>query len=185
MSNPITDQELDELGELLFKYGNDDAILDVSELDGFVNALCSSPHMLPPSEWLPEVSGGKLPRFKSKAQAQRYTDLIIKFYNTVAIMLSEATDELNLFFEVRDTAQGEIVVLEEWCFGYMRGVRLGRWTELPAHLQKYLDAIALHGSEENFSVLDKMSLEEHQATVPLVVDAVHVLYLYQRQQRLG
>ncbi|WP_276574610.1 hypothetical protein [Pseudomonas asiatica] len=41
MSNPITDQELDELGELLFKYGNDDAILDVSELDGFVNALCS------------------------------------------------------------------------------------------------------------------------------------------------
>lgn len=120
MSNPITDQELDELGELLFKYGNDDAILDVSELDGFVNALCSSPHMLPPSEWLPEVSGGKLPRFKSKAQAQRYTDLIIKFYNTVAIMLSEATDELNLFFEVRDTAQGEIVVLEEWCFGYMR-----------------------------------------------------------------
>ncbi|MNI98590.1 hypothetical protein D3C73_1574640 [compost metagenome] len=67
----------------------------------------------------------------------------------------------------------------------MRGVRLGRWTELPAHLQKYLDAIALHGSEENFSVLDKMSLEEHQATVPLVVDAVHVLYLYQRQQRLG
>lgn len=125
MSNPITDQELDELGELLFKYGNDDAILDVSELDGFVNALCSSPHMLPPSEWLPEVSGGKLPRFKSKAQAQRYTDLIIKFYNTVAIMLSEATDELNLFFEVRDTAQGEIVVLEEWCFGYMRGCSFG------------------------------------------------------------
>lgn len=185
MNSPITGQELDKLGELLFKYGNDDAILDISELDGFVNALCSSPRLVPPSEWIPEVSGGKLPRFRSKAEAQRYTDLLIKFYNTVVAMLSEATDGLDLLFEVRDTPEGEIVVLEEWCFGYMRGVRLGQWSKLPARLRKYLDAIAMHGLEENFSVLDKMSLEEHQATVPLVVDAVHVLYLYQRQQRLG
>jgi len=185
MSKAITDQELDELGELLFKYGNDDAILDISELDGFMNAVCSSPRLVPPSEWLPEVSGGKLPAFKKQAQARRYTDLIIKFYNTVAVMLSEATDELNLLFEVRDTEQGEIVVLEEWCFGYMRGVRLGKWTALPAPLRKHLDAIALHGQEEGFAILDTMSLEEHQAAVPLVVDAVHVLYLYQRQQRLS
>ncbi|MFJ4455688.1 UPF0149 family protein [Pseudomonas sp. NPDC089392] len=51
MNSPITDQELDKLGELLFKYGNDDAILDISELDGFVNAICSSPRLVPPSEW--------------------------------------------------------------------------------------------------------------------------------------
>lgn len=181
----MTDQELNELGELLFKYGNDDAILDLSELDGFFNALCSSPRLVLPSEWLPEVAGGKLPDFKSKAKARRYADLLIKFYNNVAGMLSEATEDLNLFFEVRDTAQGEIVVLEEWCFGYMRGVSLGQWKTLPAPLQEHLDVIALHGREENFAVLDTMSLEEHQATVPLVVDAVHVLYLYQRQQRMS
>ncbi|MFF7062016.1 UPF0149 family protein [Pseudomonas sp. NPDC008258] len=185
MTNAITGPELDELGELLFKYGNDDAILDISELDGFFNALCSSPRLVTPSEWLPEVSGGELPRFKTKAQAQRYMDLLIKFYNTVAVMLSEAGDELDLLFEVRDTEQGQIVVLEEWCFGYMRGIRLGQWEPLPATLQVHLDAIAMHGMEENLSILDKMSLDEHQATVPLVVDAIHVLYLYQRQQRLA
>lgn len=185
MRGPITEDELDELGKLLLKYGNDDAILDISELDGFFNAVCSSPRLVLPSEWLPEITGGKTPHFKSKVQAQRYTDLLIQFYNGVAVMLSEATDELSLLFEVREVADGEIVVLEEWCFGYMRGVRLGQWSALPRHLEEHLVAISLHGEEKNFPTLEKMSLEEHQATVPLVVDAVHALYLFNRQQRLA
>ncbi|WP_306824279.1 aromatic amino acid transport family protein, partial [Klebsiella pneumoniae] len=42
---------------------------------------------------------------------------------------------------------------EEWCFGYLRGVALSDWSTLPAELQPELDAIALHGSEEQFSAL--------------------------------
>ncbi|MDP9557548.1 UNVERIFIED_ORG: uncharacterized protein J2W65_003194 [Pseudomonas parafulva] len=164
----------------MFKHGNDNAILTLSELDGFMNALCSTPRVVPPSEWLPVVGGGKLPHFKSKAQSQRYFDLLIKFHNRVLQMLAQATDELELLFEVREFPDGDVVVLEDWCFGYMKGVEVGQWPPLPAGLRHHFDAIALHGEEKNFPLLDKMSSEEHQATVPRVVETVHRLYLHNR-----
>ncbi|HAL66251.1 MAG TPA: metal-binding protein [Pseudomonas sp.] len=176
----MKDREFDELSELLFKYGNDVAIFTLFELDGFMNALCSAPRVVPPSEWLPAVGGGKLPHFKSKAQSQRYFDLLIKFHNRVLQMLAQATDASELLFEVREFPDGDVVVLEDWCFGYMKGVEVGQWPCLPAGLQHHLDAIALHGEEKNFPLLDEMSPEEHQATVPHVVEAVHRLYLHNR-----
>lgn len=38
-AHPLSDQELEYLDHILMKYGHDDSILDVSELDGFLLAL--------------------------------------------------------------------------------------------------------------------------------------------------
>ena len=44
-SDPLSDTELDFVESTLLKYGNDDSILDASELDGFVVALISGPEV--------------------------------------------------------------------------------------------------------------------------------------------
>lgn len=183
MNGSLSDEELDRLQEVLFHYGNDDAIFDVSELDGFFTALCSSITLVQPSQWLVEVAGGVLPEFDTKAQADEYFDLITRFYNDIANTLSEALDEFEPMFEVRENDEGEVIVLEDWCFGYMRGVALAQWDELAPEQASLLQVIALHGLEENFKQLDNLSFEEHQATVPLVVEAVRELYQYHRQLR--
>ncbi len=41
--------------------------------------------------------------------------------------------------------------MEEWCYGYMRGVSLTDWSALPERAKPDLDVIALHGAEEQRS----------------------------------
>ena len=82
-----------------------------------------------------------------------------------------------LFYE--GEFEGRIVtVVEEWCFGFMRGVALGQWPELPQTQQRWLDCIALHGDEANFPRLEAMSLEEHQQSVEAIEPAVRELYAW-------
>lgn len=58
-------------------------------------------------------------------------------------------------------------------FGYMRGVSLSDWSDLPDTLKPALEAIALHGTEENFALLDKMSPEAFDKSV----DAIRIAAL--------
>jgi uncharacterized protein len=80
-----------------------------------------------------------------------------------------------LFYEGEFEGQ-TITVVEEWCFGFMRGVRLGEWAALPEEAQRWLDSIALHGDEANFPRLEQMSLEQHQQSIEAIEPAVRALY---------
>ncbi len=60
-STLLNDEELDWLDEFLLDRvdddtdtdGNDEGILGISELDGFLTAVVSGPMVVPPSRWLP------------------------------------------------------------------------------------------------------------------------------------
>src|SRR5690606_17761408 len=98
----------------------------------------------------------------------------------------ELADDLEHFaplFEESEGEEGPAIILEEWCFGYMRGTQVAEWGELPPEQDRLLKAISLHGLEDNFELLDSMSFDEHQACVPPVVWAARGLYRYQKQQR--
>jgi hypothetical protein len=53
------DDILQLLNYYLLRYGHDDAILDVSELDGFFAALACAPDTILPSRWMPAIWGGE------------------------------------------------------------------------------------------------------------------------------
>lgn len=57
-AEPLNNKELIFLEETLIKYGNDDSILSVSELDGFLTNIISGPNTIQPSQWLPIIWGG-------------------------------------------------------------------------------------------------------------------------------
>jgi len=71
-----------------------------------------------------------------------------------------------------------VIVMEEWCFGYMRGTQIAGWGELPQEQALLLKAISLHGLEDNFELLDQMSEADIQACVPQVVEAARGLFRY-------
>ncbi len=52
-----SDQELDQLSELLHALPVETMPMTISELDGYVTAVLACPEMVPPSEWLPHVWG--------------------------------------------------------------------------------------------------------------------------------
>lgn len=72
----------------------------------------------------------------------------------------------------------ELTIVEEWCFGYMRGVALSDWSTLPDSLKPALEAIALHGTEENFERVEKMSPEAFEESVDAIRLAALDLHAY-------
>jgi len=179
----LEEKELARLENLLITYGNDFSVLNLAELNGFFTALASSPVKVNPEQWLPAVSGGKVPKFKRPAHEEAYTALMLRYCNDVAAELAEQLDDFEPLFEESEGEEGVAIILEEWCFGYMRGTQVAQWGELPPEQDALLKAISLHGLEDNFELLDSMSFDELQACVPLVIDAARGLYRYQKQHR--
>lgn len=185
MTEYINESDIDFVGDMLMKYGNDDSILDVSELDGFLTAIVSGPNMILPSQWLPEVWGGAdhSPAWESEQEVNRFMGTVMAMMNSSASCLVDAPEEFTAMFNINQAAEPEVIVAEEWCFGYMRGVRLGDWPELPDEINTWLEAIALHGLEENFPVLEQLTLEEHQQTVTEIEPAARKLHKYWLDKR--
>lgn len=55
---PLNENELEWLDDVLTKYNTDQAILDVAELDGLITAVLSSPRPIEPEQWLVAIWGG-------------------------------------------------------------------------------------------------------------------------------
>ncbi|AHB70107.1 hypothetical protein P262_02451 [Cronobacter malonaticus] len=177
---PLTEKELEWLDEMLEKYGSEDSIVDVAELDGLLTAVLSGPKTIEPSEWLVALWGGqnRIPRWSNEREMNRFMDLCFQHMNDIADRLAELPDQFDPLFGVRETEGQEFTVVEEWCFGYLRGVALSDWSSLPESLQPALDAIALHGKEENFPQLESLSPEELEASFAAIRPAALALHDY-------
>src|SRR5690554_3420947 len=174
----LNNDELDYLDELLQSVGNDDSILDVNELDGFLTALVAGPNEVSIGEWYPAIWGGEehVPELDSEEEAEQVEGLLLRMYGSLEAQLRDDPEAFTaLFYE--GEYQGEtITVVEEWCFGFMRGVSLGAWPALSGEAQRWLDSVALHGDEANFPRLEQMSLDQHQDSIEAIEPAVRALY---------
>lgn len=175
---PLTPEELDFLDAALLDHGNDDSVLGISELDGFFTALVSGPEAVMPSTWLPELWGGVPPTFASRDEEQAVLSLLLRHMNDIASLLITQPEHFTALFYENEHQGKPVTVIEEWCFGYMRGVDLGHWPQLPEPQASHLEAIALHGREEHFDKLDGLSLEQHQALVDGIEPAAIALHAY-------
>lgn len=155
---PLTEKELEWLDELLAKYCHDESILDVSELDGLLTAILSSPSEIDPDEWLLALWGGveQVPNWANERELDRFMNLIFQHMNDIDERLFDYPDQFEPLFSEREVNGESLTLVEEWCFGYMRGVALRDWSALPNSLKPSLAAIALHGDEAQMEKLDEM-----------------------------
>lgn len=174
----LSEKELNRLEDLLISYGNEYSVINLAELNGFFTALASSPVKVTPEHWLPAVAGGKVPKFKKPAHEEAYTALMLRYASQVAEELADDLDRFQPLLEESETEEGTFIVLEEWCFGYMRGTQVTQWPTLPREQDALLKAISLHGLEDNVELLDTMSAADRQACVPQLLEAIRALYRY-------
>ncbi len=167
----------------LLEYGNDESVLDFSELDGFLTALVSNPEMLPMSVWYPALWGGekRQPEWESEEELERFLDLLLQQLTGIAAVMLRWPDEFTAHFNQIDITtgpeEGRLLSAEEWCFGYLRGVTAaGGWPDLPAHAQEALDCIRLHCTEERFDEWEALTPQEQQDSIKKIEPAVRQLY---------
>jgi uncharacterized protein len=129
-NEPLTDAELDRLGDFL-KSCKGGKAMNVEALDGFFAALIAGPETVMPSEYYPEVFGGEMSdtcKFASLDEANEILGLMTRHWNTIAAALN------------KDEVYGPILLQDEngvahgndWAHGFMRGtlMRHDGWAEL-------------------------------------------------------
>jgi uncharacterized protein len=84
----LTDEGLARLDHFLVSQ-EDDEVMMVPELDGFLTGLLVCPEMILPSEWLPVVWGGDSPVFEDQTEANEILGLIMALYNDITSRLDD------------------------------------------------------------------------------------------------
>jgi uncharacterized protein len=128
--DPLTDTELDRLGDFL-KSCKGGRAMSLEELDGFFAALITGPETVMPSEYYPEVFGGEMTdtcEFSSLDEANEVLGLMMRHWNTIAGTLFKDEVYVPLLLEGEDgVAHGN-----DWARGFMRGMNMRHdgWGEL-------------------------------------------------------
>ncbi len=123
----LSEAELSELEDFLGSYLEHGDCMDISMLDGYLTAIAIGPVTLVPSEWYPPIWGGvDEPRFDSAEQAQRISELIVRYHNQIIGGFLGAPEAfVPYLYEYAHEKDGKWEVsAEEWCTGFSLGVHL-------------------------------------------------------------
>jgi uncharacterized protein len=194
--HPLTDTELLELGEYLLARipeeemeaeDADPGVLDVSELDGFLCALASSPELPEPAAWLETLWGDFEPEWDDEEEYDAVIALMLRHLNTLAATLREAPAEYEplLLTELED---GEAVdIVDAWCEGYMRGVRLTlpRWKAGGQEVGKLLQPIRAFSSETDWYAHNKATNPEFEQLAAALAPNARALFSFWQGRSKG
>jgi uncharacterized protein len=191
--SPLTEEELAQLDEaLLYRFDEDseplpgdEGISDVTELDGLLTAVISSPVMIMPSHWFPVVWGDYPPVFETDAEVERVFSLMIRHLNGIAATLMNCPEEFDPLFSYRETDDQEFTIVDEWCEGYMRGIELalGMGASLDAATEELLAPIRAFTEAADWpghDLPDFTETEKLQQSIAPNVRALHAYWLARR-----
>ncbi len=193
LSTPLSEEELFELDEALLNRFDEDSeplpgdegIIDVTELDGLLTAVVSSPVMIMPSRWFPAVWGDYPPVFETTAEVERVTTLMIRHMNDIATTLMSYPEEFEPLFSYREVDNQEFTIVDEWCEGYMRGIKLAlglgatlddATEELLIPIRAFTEAAAWPGHD----LPEVAETERLQQSIAPNVRALHAYWLERR-----
>lgn len=179
---PLTGEDFELLNGMLVRFGNENSISDVSELDGFLTALLISPTDIAATIWLPAVWGGiqQTPAWEEE-KSELFMQLCSRMQSEVSYMLDNAPEQYAALFGSAEIEGEEVNIIDKWCSGFMRGVTLAQWEDLPDEYQTWLNVIALHGLVENQAVVDSMADSDYQSTVLNIEPAVKALHSFWKE----
>jgi uncharacterized protein len=196
LSMPLDEGELAELDDaLLYRFdeesvdpSGDEGIIGLSELDGLLTAVVSSPVMITPSHWIPAVWGDYPPVFETDAEVEQVFSLMIRHLNGIAATLMNYSEEFEPMFEYREVDDREFTIVDEWCEGYMRGIGLAQemGATLDAKVNDLLDPIRAFTQAADWPGHDlpgRAATEKLQQSIAPNARALHAYWLKQRMDR--
>jgi uncharacterized protein len=152
----------------------------------FLTAVVVGPVTLLPSLWMPKVFGGKNPGFKTDADFNEFVRLVMGFYNDVVARFEhDPTHFEPTFYESRGPGK-RVFVVDEWCWGFMKGVRLNSaaWKSLKRERPELLKPMELFGTTAGFRELDASgAVAMHRKWSPKITPAVRAIHAYWMPKR--
>jgi uncharacterized protein len=132
----LSDAEIGELGAYLMSEATSDECMDLVTLDGFLTALVVGPRLVAPSVWLPVVWGDTSePVFESGDQAERIIGLLLRRMNMISSMFGKNSAGFEPLLYEREVKGTRFWLADDWCFGFIRAMELGREAGRPGGLR--------------------------------------------------
>lgn len=182
-NTPLNAADFELIEDTLLQYGDDHSVLNPCELDGYFTALVSGPAQVDIAEWFPGIWGGENPAWETPEQCRQFIDLCVRHINTLAAQLTQAPQAFKARFEQTEHQGQDLLLAEEWCFGYLRGVAVGNWPEMPAQQVQALQLIIDCAEQDNFELPADLNLEQHRQQIAAIEPAARQLHAYWLAQR--
>lgn len=192
--DPLNDEEIEQLARFLLDRidadadteGEDEGVLDVSELDGLFTALVSGPVMVPPSRWLPAVWGDFEPEWGSAKDFEDVVSLMMRHMNGIAAMLMERPEDFEPMFLEHEVEGKTYTIVDEWCEGYMQGIALAadQWNAGGQEMAILLTPIRAFTSETGWRAHDLSTdaeIENIRNAITPNVREIHAYWLARRE----
>jgi uncharacterized protein len=176
----FTEADYSELDESLLRRRT--GITDIVELEGFLAAIVIGPNTLSPMLWLPKVWGGKTPKFRDLEEMNRFVVLVMGYYNDLVVWFETDPQRFQPTFYERKFEGKKILIVDEWCFGFLKGMRLdsAAWKPLKKDRPELLKPLELFGSPAGWKELaaDGDPAQMHKRWSPKITPAVREIHRY-------
>lgn len=183
---PLTEDEIEWIDEVLSKYGTASSVIDMAELDGLLTGFLSLPAVTPADVlWQAAWGEANFPEWATESERQRFESLVLQHQADIAERLEYYPTQFEPMFGTEEVDNREIVLVEEWCYGYMRAISMANKIAIIEALQPSLAAIALHGVEENINNINMLSAEDYLQSLDEIKPAVLRLYTYWHHNSAG
>jgi len=192
---PLTEEEmnlldaflLDRIDEDADTLDKDEGVLDISNLDGLLTAIVSGPVMVPPSMWFPAVWGDFEPVWESETEFKEVFSLMMRHMNGISGTLMEHPGDFGPIFLEREVKGKTYAIVDEWCEGYLRGVKLAReqWNRGEEYMAGLLTPILAFTTETSWrghELSDGEADEIKHAITPNVRE-IHAYWLSRRAEQ--
>jgi uncharacterized protein len=132
LTSPLNENEiqlldqflLDRIDENILTDDMDEGIFDISTLDGFFTAIVSGPVSIPPSMWLPSLWGDFEPTWESEEAFSEILALLLRHMNGIVQTLIDYPEDFEPLYMERVVEDTIYTIVDEWCEGYHRGIKL-------------------------------------------------------------
>jgi uncharacterized protein len=196
---PLSDEQLERLGQLLDTRAVPFGGFNLEALDGFLSVLAVSPESVLPERWLPLVWGHAPPRWDSDAEAAEVRSLLTTHWRTCQARVREgeaASDELSPLLWLPEDPMAEqpdtLDVGSDWAHGFFRGVELQedgwqRWVDSQDWIDEIfglVQALATGIAEVEPGESDEpLSYRERMEIVASLPGMLSDLFEYREEQR--
>ncbi|CAK0782046.1 conserved hypothetical protein [Gammaproteobacteria bacterium] len=178
LSQPLSEDEFDELDQFLLSDMTPDACMDLSMIDGFFAALALTPTVIMPNRWLVWIwdteAGKEGPSFDDPEEAEHILGYIMRHYNFVLNSIDEESFH-PLLFALYQPDGSEIYDADGWCEGFILCVSEFRehWQSLLVERPELVEPMMLLGTDKGQEIL---VMQGHEDDIDYLMELQERIY---------
>lgn len=179
----LSNEKIDLVQEYLDLVPN---AMHFEHVDGFFCALICGPDAVPPSEFLPYIFGGQMPRFQSQEQADAVMNALTEHWQHIAETMNDEKPYYPFLFADHE----EKCAANDWADAFMLGIQLRQeqWKDLledesdePLLRQIVMLRNELHESEDGKTLT--IPGDERELMVETIVANLNKIFDHYAEQR--